>query len=795
MICTANAVNTKGTLPAIWPIKLVSPPQDQTKHSAVLLDDYRKLKLALDYWCSLWFWPISEYSLLPSRSLFILEMSLILTGRPAATEGTLSWVLETALEEVEAGAVRTLLDDADNSLQVDDLVDFMLGRLEVIEETTAEQRFLHWPLVFADVLSRRSGFDLIVGNPPWVRLNWTEQKVLAHHTPSIVLRNWSADQINQQRDNILGGRLLDAFKIDARTGSARAAFSRHPHNYPLLKGVRPNTYKMFLVLSFMLATRSGAVGLVHPLGHISDPKAGDLRAASYTRLALLLQFKNVRTKYMFGDVSSTRVFGICIYRGSQAPIQFNIIANLFGTETVDESLTHDGAGPVPGIKDANGNWQLQGHLHRIVEVNQQALASFGSILDPTQSPMTCRLPMLHSRDLAESLVKVTSQPKRLGDLKGEYLQDSMWNETTDRKSTPPVFKLQTSFHSKPTDVILKGPVISIANPLSKCPDRNSRNNSDYEDIDLTVIPEDYLPRSNYTPAIPRNQYRDLSRSVPWDYDVKHIDCVRVVFREYVDTFAERTLQCSIIGKGMAHVNVCHSLAFKSLERLIQVCTLWNSLPFDFVVRSTLANNHLQPSFTSQLPLIELSDIAYHRMLQLNCLTTLHADVWNKLAPRYTSSEWSATHAGLELENPLKVTVLWNRDCGLRTDLARRQALLEVDVLVAMALGLSLDDLIQIYRLVFPVMQSFEESTWYDRRGRIVWSKRSGKGLSISRTEWEQHRTMQRDYLRDEAIVDFLPNGPHEYTIKYEAPFTKPDRETDYRVAWRHFANQLNSQHR
>ena len=177
------------------------------------------------------------------------------------------------------------------------------------------------------------------------------------------------------------------------------------------------------------------------------------------------------------------------------------------------------------------------------------------------------------------------------------------------------------------------------------------------------------------------------------------------------------------------------------------------------------------------------------MLQLNCLTTHYADIWNRLAPNYRQLGWSTDHLGLELENPLTATDTWSRDCALRTDLARRQALVEVDVLVSMALGLTLDELIQIYRLVFPTLQSYEENTWYDQQGRIVWSKRSGKGISMSRIEWEQHRDMQRGRLIDNQTLDFLPYGPHEYTIEYEAPFTKPDRVTDYCVAWEYFEQE------
>ena len=774
----------EAALPDVWPSKPMSG-QNRAHRPSNLPDDYRRLKLALDYWCSLWFWPISKYSLLPSRHQFLMEMSLVLTGRPTATGGTLSWVLETELDEVGSQAVRTLLDESDNPLEVNALAEFMSGRLKIVESTTSEQRFLHWPLVFGDILLRRSRFDLIIGNPPWVPLHWTVKEVLAQHNPAMVLRKWSADQITRQLDSILGKDFVEGFISDARMGSARAAFARHPHNYSLLKGVSPNTYKLFLAQSFALISRNGAIGLVHPVDHFLDPRGKTLRDTCYKHLDLLFQYRNERKTNMFNDVHHAADFGTCIYRGTAGPIRFRMMANLFAPETADESLSHDGAGLVPGIKDINGDWQLRGHRNRIIEVDASVLANLGSILDSGKSPSTCRLPMLHSRELASSLMKITSQPRRLDDLRGEYLQDSMWHETGDRKIDPPVFKRETAFRERLEEVILTGPIIGLANPIAKCPDRNSRNNNDYEDIDLALIPDDYLPRSNYTPALPWPEYRELVRSVPWDHSVKHIDCHRVVLRRFVNPGNERSLQCCLVGDGLAHVNVCETVAFADRMHLVNMCTLWNSLPYDFIAKSFQVTNVFD-SFTSQLPFIALSEVAYHRMLQLNCLTTHFESIWNELAPSYTRLGWSASYSGLELENPLTATDFWNRDCGLRTDLARRQALLEVDVLVAMALGLTLDELIQIYRLVFPTLQSYEGNTWFDRNGRIVWSNRSGKGMAMPRAEWERHRNMQRGTLVEDVAVDFLPNGPHEYTIEYQAPFTKPDRETDYRVAWNYF---------
>ena len=47
--------------------------------------DYQRLKLVMDYWCALWFWPIDEADLLPSRHEFLFEvgcLSKALCARP-----------------------------------------------------------------------------------------------------------------------------------------------------------------------------------------------------------------------------------------------------------------------------------------------------------------------------------------------------------------------------------------------------------------------------------------------------------------------------------------------------------------------------------------------------------------------------------------------------------------------------------------------------------------------------------------------------------------------------------------
>ena len=48
-------------------------------------------------------------------------------------------------------------------------------------------------------------------------------------------------------------------------------------------------------------------------------------------------------------------------------------------------------------------------------------------------------------------------------------------------------------------VVLQGPLFGVANPLAKQPNVPCKSNKDYESVDLTNIPDDFVPRTNYRP--------------------------------------------------------------------------------------------------------------------------------------------------------------------------------------------------------------------------------------------------------------------------------------------------------
>jgi hypothetical protein len=149
---------------------------------------------------------------------------------------------------------------------------------------------------------------------------------------------------------------------------------------------------------------------------------------------------------------------------------------------------------------------------------------------------------------------------------------------------------------------------------------------------------------------------------------------------------------------------------------------------------------------------------------------------------------------------------------LRTDYARRQALVEIDVLAAMALGLTLEELLTIYRVQVPVMRQYEADTWYDQKGRIVFTNSKGLvGVGLPRKAnkkdssysiladdrneqniplgWEDIKDLQSGIITKTYIDDTQPDGPVERTVEYHAPFDCCNREEDYKMVWEHFRKE------
>ncbi|HHE0503114.1 TPA: hypothetical protein ACN36P_003045 [Vibrio parahaemolyticus] len=771
---------------------------------------YQSLKTIMDYWCALWFWPIDKADKLPTREQFIGHIEAMLDGK------------------------------FDN-----------VANLAEIKAVAKRQKFFHWDLEFADLFgihsaTERKGFDLILGNPPWLKVEWEEKGIMGDADPLFVVKKLSASKAKQLRENAFEyyPNLESSYLNEYSEFEGTKGYLNAICNYSELKGSQTNLYKCFLPQAWRIGISDGVNAFLHPEGVYDDPKGGALRAGIYSRLKLHAQFQNQRILFPIGD----RVkFSINISTNAvNDQVCFDNIANLFSTKTIQESLDHDGKGVVGGIKTEDGSdWNEAGHLSRVITVSRETLKLFARLYDVEGTPaLQARLPALHSQELVSVLTKFASQTRKLSDLEGQFLSTEMWHETNAQNDS--TIKRDTQFPTSATQWIFSGPHFHIATPLYKTPRAVCTEKAHYDCVDLSTIPDDYLPRTNYVPACSDADYISRISKVSWieegKLDPKFVtDCYRYINRRAIGPSSERTLISTILPKGAAHIDGGFSTTFKCMNTMLRFGFSTNSVAYDFFVKTT-GKSDLRGELLKQLPLLNYSDAALiyliSRGLSLTCLSKQYEELWGfGWNDRFKRAFWAKEEKRLSNGFFKKLTPEWNRGCALRTDYARRQALVEIDVLVAMALKMTLDELCTIYRVQFPVMRQYEADTWYDQNGRIVFTSSKGlTGVGLDRSfkrnsfqtglingvfegkdtgegseespltdmamnlGWKDVQNLKSGTVikmfDDETIPADEPDENGSYnqvvqrTVEYIAPFTRCNREDDYKEVWAFFEKEL-----
>lgn len=714
---------------------------------------YARLKFAMDYWCALWFWPIDKADLLPSRSEFLNDMYMILVGLYSTNSDSQQLsMLEDADEE-----------DTDILLQVNlDELCALLPRLKLARTIAQQNHFMHWELEFADVFAERGGFDLMIGNPPWIKIEWNEQGVLADANPMFAVKKLTATQTTHERQTALeNAHTHSMYFAEYEMLSGEQNFLNAVQNYPALKGQQTNLFKCFLPLSWEKTNESGIAAFVHPEGVYDDPKGGPLM------------------------------------------VSFDTISNLYDAKGIAECYQGEASAPIPGIKDANGDWNTTGHPDRIIHVTQRELEVFAKLFDGNDKWQQARLPVLHVRSLIGALSCIASQTQYISDIKTEIFGSEMWHETNAQKDGTMVRNVH--FPESLTDMIISGPHIAVANPCFKTSRSICRLNSDYDNIDLTSISDSYLQRCNYQPYCAPEEYEERAPLTPWN--CKNYYSYRIAMRNMFNQGGERTLMSAIIPPKVGHVHAVYELGFKNDVDTALMSGLMESIPYDFYIKAT-GKGSGGIGVLGGLPIIRsiYSIRIILTTLLLNSLNEYYAPLWKKCwNVVWPFTTWSKSDPRLSPTRFTSLTPEWTWDTPLRTDYERRQALVEIDVLTAMALGMTLQQLKTIYRIQFPVLQSYEADTWYDANGRITFTNnRSLTGVGFTRPEWENAGAVQpikrgdapwdgimkhapAGYVFARTITDdTMPGGPVQHTIEYAAPFDRCDREQDYETVWKFF---------
>ncbi|MER6064111.1 class I SAM-dependent DNA methyltransferase [Streptomyces sp. NPDC001792] len=648
----------------------------------------------------------------------------------------------------------------------------------VARDVAERQGFFHWELEFGQVFAR-GGYDLQVGNPPWVRPRWQEDRVLAELDPWFMLSEnpevteWRSrksellDEDTQERTYFLN-------ELAANTGLVSSL--GNVVTYSLLVGTQPDLYRAFMCRVWDSAAPAGTTGLIHPHTHFGGVRERELRKAAYRRLRIHAHFMNALR--VFTEVRDTTPFSLHIYGPERAP-HFTHISWLFTPETLIDSFTHAGQGPLPGIKH-DGRWELRPHRARLVHVDTELLAGWNRLSGETEVPDE-EAGLLYPVTVDEQGAIEALAKHSLHLSEQEPLLTRGYDEAKAKKDG--LIRWANQEVTDLSDVILQGPHFAGMLPFAKEPKIPCRSNNDWEAQSQYDLPADFVPKTNYVRATDLATYvdaQDVWRNEP------STAYYRLAWREMIAFNSSRSLHVALIPPGPAHVNAVHTMALTNNQLTALTAGFWAALPMDYLLRIT-GRSHLQlgdaPKMPAADPANPLSSALLLRTLRLNALTTHYSPLWEELYdPRWAGYEDWANPNWPNLK-PLSsgLTTSWQYSTPLRTEYERRAALVELDALVSVWLGITADQLVAIYKSRYPVLYDYEAQTYFDAKGRKIAANYNTYGYGQTK----------QDYLDLLAHLEDPETTPPP--AGYTAPFYKADRETEMRAAHAHFQARLDKE--
>ncbi|MCW5250584.1 hypothetical protein [Streptomyces sp. SHP 1-2] len=685
--------------------------------------------------------------------------------------------------------------------------------------------FFHWELHFAQVFrGPGGGFDLQVGNPPWVRPDWDEAAVLAEFDPWFKLSEKQSVVARKERKSaILANATRRSAYLRELTGTAGTAeLLGSAVVYPLIAGTRPDLYRAFMCRTWEHLANEGTVGLVHPDSHFSGDKEGRLREAAYTRLRVHGDFVNAGNRFFPPPVGRSSHFGVHVY-GQAGEIGFDHLSWLFSVDALRLSADDDGTAPDPGVRYGD-SWDERPHRKRIVRVDEAMLARWQKLTgDGTQPVRQARLLSPVSTAEEQAIAALASYSLRLAAYKPQI--SSGYNEKTAKDEDLIGYNTPDGAGAvrRPADwseVILKGPQIGLANPMFKQP---SQGGGEVLGLNPMTLADDAVPESEYVYVAKPEVYRaaqdvwsdgrTLEQLKQSEREVRrageaaagrfgvevaevtgeqveaellrrlrrpYTEFYRLVWREFIAPDTERSLYTAIVPPGPAHIHAVRSATVGDLRTTALTAGFWSAIPVDYLLRTTRVR-HLDVAQGRRLPVPlrqhPLASALLLRTLRLNCLTSDYAELWAELFdmswPGY--EPWAVEWQDMQ---PLhEVGPTWERATPLRSERARRAALVEIDALVAVWLGVSADALAAMYKSRFPIMQDFDAVTWFDAKERKIAGDRYTYGFGQTKEHYEHFLAYQRKER---------PEPPEGYT----APFYKAEREAEMRAAHAYFSARL-----
>jgi len=196
--------------------------------------------------------------------------------------------------------------------------------LAEVHNLAASYRFFHWHLAFPEVFSSQAtasnnveknpgGFDVVLANPPWERVKLQEKEWFAERSPDIAnAPNAAARKRLIEALKSGNSALYREFLADSRKAEGESQLLRNSGRYPLCGRGDINTYAVFAEGMRNLLNEYGRVGCILPSGIATDDTTKYFFQNVIDRKSLISLF-DFENKGIFPGVHSSYKF--CLFTG------------------------------------------------------------------------------------------------------------------------------------------------------------------------------------------------------------------------------------------------------------------------------------------------------------------------------------------------------------------------------------------------------------------------------------------------------------------------------------------------
>ena len=225
-----------------------------------------------------------------------------------------------------------------------------------IHRLAKQYQFFHWHLAFPDVFhfpppdekpeneqtGWSNGFDCVLGNPPWERVQFEERSFFAAAAPDIYAEsNQSRRRGLIQELSASNLPLFERWQAASRQTEAETELIRNSGRFPLTAVDKFNTYAVFTELGLQLTTIHGACGLIVKAGLITDKLCAIFFSES-------LRSRRLKTAYEFENRNK-------LFPGVHPQERFALVA--FGHDITEAEFTFDNLS-IEEARDASRRFRM-----------------------------------------------------------------------------------------------------------------------------------------------------------------------------------------------------------------------------------------------------------------------------------------------------------------------------------------------------------------------------------------------------------------------------------------------------